>query len=296
MDKNKKIIAKISAAFVGILLLLTFFSNTIFNFNLTNVSVAFTREGVLVRNAVGRGIAEFAEVDEYFSEIAGRVEVFVSEGDFVYVGDELYTIFADVEEITVVAERDGVVRNIGITPNRYVDRNERILNVGAIESGFKAIVYLMESVDFLQVGDTVTLNIHVRNLLAMPGSIYSLMLVEGRLRVEVRFESDRVSGGETVELQAEHISTLFDTLVPNNALRTDTSGNFVLVAEMVEGTLRNEYFARRINASIIAQDSRNTAVILHTEQQLPIIINSDRIVLEGDRIRIVSGSDLVGIR
>jgi hypothetical protein len=146
------------------------------------------------------------------------------------------------------------------------------------------------------VEDTVTLNIRARDLLAMPGSIYSLVFVEGRLRAEVRFESDSVSGGETVELRAERISSLFETIVPNNAIRTDTFGDFVLFAEMVEGTLRNEYFARRISARVIAKDSRNAAVFLFTEQRLPIIINSDRTVSEGERIRIVSGSDLVGIR
>jgi len=97
MDANKKLIAKIGGVFVAILLFLTFFSSTIYNFNLPSVVVGYTREGVLTNYAEGRGVVEFARMELYYADATGRIELGATAGDSVKAGGELYSITSDVQ-------------------------------------------------------------------------------------------------------------------------------------------------------------------------------------------------------
>ena len=377
MVKNKKPLVKIGLVFIGLLLFLTFFSNTIFDFNLTNVAVDFPRDGVLSRVADGTGIVQFMETDRYFAQASGRITLHVTEGDTVSAYDLLFTIDGDTEnlqrildgllaekerislridratdnlerthvelrrssgnqrraieatiadiefqikeleldlrvsqseverlreeitgkeEISVLSERDGKVLSIFAVSGTTVNENAIIMEIGVPEIGFKSIVMLPENVDFLSVGDEVVFDIRARNMFGVTGEINNITFENGQLRTEVHFHEENLTGGEGLALRVQYISEQHDLLVPNRALRSDRSGDYVLVAEMVSGRLRNEFYARRMQVLVISRDNLNTAVVMLTDDRLPIIIDSDRMVSADDRIRIVGGSDLIGIR
>ena len=456
MDGHKKLIAKIGAVFVGVLLFLTFFSNTIANFNLPSVTVDFTKEGVLTKYAEGRAVVEYVEKDMYYAEFSGRITLLVSAGETVKEDDELYTIEADVESlmqmlddytlneeriklrleratadtsraqeilgnfineatefdpseydfelqrlqtavevaqrdfddftvlyeagsvslreledmqaalesldsqlqlqrdrmgraqdeharsfrdrrrdleravadsrnqireqefelsasqreteklreqieaggiVTVLAERFGSVREIRFDTGMYVSKNEPIIAIGAADGGFKADVHLPESVDYISVGDTVMLEARARGITNLQGEINSLIHEDGVLKAEVRFRSSAVRSGETVELRVSETSRVFKYILPNAAVRNDGPGSYYLLyTEMVEGSSRNEYFARRLPVEVLSYDNINTAISISSDERLPFIINSDRAVSEGDKIRIVGESDFEDVR
>lgn len=89
---RKKFIGRMMVVFLGVMILLTFFSNTINNFSLPRVKVEQPASGALVKEINGKGIIEAKEPVEIFvdSESNKRVqEVKVKAGDKVKMGQEL---------------------------------------------------------------------------------------------------------------------------------------------------------------------------------------------------------------
>ena len=99
MAQPKSLIIKLSAAFLSVLLFLTFFSNTIFTLNLPGVVVGFPTSGVVASTHRGFGDIEFAEVSSLFAQDGGRINFAVGAGDSVNYGDVLFTTEADRQEL-----------------------------------------------------------------------------------------------------------------------------------------------------------------------------------------------------
>ncbi|MCL1975938.1 MAG: HlyD family secretion protein [Firmicutes bacterium] len=421
MDAYKKLILKISAIFVGVLLFLTLFSHTIYTFNLPGVVVEYPREGAIIRTATGRGIVDFVAKDVYYADIAGKIELLVTEGEIVNAGNILYNISADdkldadmlrlwleraredkvyaqtglqelrvggaeydkeiektrlllqtaqkdvedaialyavgaipkkdlddkqavfnnlqlqyqqqsqkkqndvqelekkvrdlqyqIEEyelqlnegvkgkITAMAQQSGVIREIGanIETGAYINQNEQVMKIGVSEKNFKANILLPANVDYLKLGDDVTLSIRSRNIYNIPGVIKRLIMEEGRLQAEVRFAAEGVSGGETAEIMVHDTSELYKAIIPLSAVRTDANREYILYAERVKGSFGYEYHTKRLDIWVQAQNNYTAAIWLFStsEEKIAVIVNSDKPIFEGDRVRIVGGSDLVEIR
>ena len=462
MDKSKKILIKVGVVFISLLIFLTFFSNTIYNFNLPSVSVAFPGPNVLRRIADGRGVVDFAEHDLYYATLPGRLTLYVAEGQTITEGERLFSIRTDIEtlermlddnalteerillrleraqsdliraetnlreardpamqgdfdpsefdfeiarlqraiesarrelaelsllydlgavarielyqaeqfieslytlievqyerrqtayenfqrnrserarnterdlgrlisdiEFTIreqefellairaaaerlrqqiredalvhtYAERDGVIREVRADAGAHVHSNARIMSVGAREAGFKAIVYLSEDAEFLFVGAAVTINVSARNLYGLRGVVDNVFFIGNRLRVDVRFDADRLTGGEIAHMRVERISMTHEVVIPNSAVRESAMGYYFLYVERHRGTFRDEFILNSMSILIIDRDSRNSAVTFMSEHlRIPIVISSDRVVNAGDSVRIVGGSDLIAIR
>jgi multidrug efflux pump subunit AcrA (membrane-fusion protein) len=418
-DTGKRLILRLGLIFIGILLFLTFFSRTIYDFNLPSVVVDYPREGAITRSANGRGIVDFAVKDSYYAHVPGKVYLLVAEGEAVVEGGGLYSIVADLQdlqrsleeylrnedalklrlqkaradrgsaqlsvsdaainaalkdladaqilyeagaiarreleekqtaldelqsrfqqglkdvqksvgdlqfaidqcelemadnrreilrleeqidaqgEIIVPAESSGIVRQISslIDNGAFVGKNELIMKIGVTGAGFSTTFELPESVNYLNIGDTVAFNISSRNIYGISGEICGLIIAEGRLKATVQFVAADAAGGEVAEVKVQDTSELFQSVLPNSAVRSDSYGNHVLYVEAVKGFFGYEYYARRINVWLEANNSYNTAIrIFDNDGNVPIIINSDKAISEGDRVRIVGGSDLVEIR
>lgn len=202
-------------------------------------------------------------------------------------------------EITVTAASAGMVRQIGggLESGAWAAKNELIMKIGVAEGGFMASFELPGSADYLKIGDTVTVNIGSGELHGISGEITGLLMIGGRLQAETRFAAQNVSGGEAAEIKVANTSQLYPSILPNSALRSDSYGDHVLYVEAVKGFFGYEYYACRTNVWLEDQNNYNAAIrVFNSEEKLPVIVNSDKPVSEGDRVRIVGGSDLVEIR
>ncbi len=85
---RKKRILRISYIFIGVMLFLTFFSNTINNFSLPRVSVEQPVSGALIKEVTASGVIEAKDTEKVYSR-QGRLvnEVRVKPGDKVSKGD-----------------------------------------------------------------------------------------------------------------------------------------------------------------------------------------------------------------
>lgn len=93
---NKK---TIGGFFLIFILLLTFFSRTIYTYYLPKVTAVKPYQGQLSKVETGYGSAEWADVDSIYIEEKGIVdEMFVNEGEYVEAGQVLFTMKYDKEE------------------------------------------------------------------------------------------------------------------------------------------------------------------------------------------------------
>lgn len=89
----------VGIAVLAVLLLLIFFSKTIYGYNLPVVTAAKPENGRLSKLEMSSGIAAYSEVGNIYNTVGGTVEeVLVNEGDTVKEGQELYRLSFDRDE------------------------------------------------------------------------------------------------------------------------------------------------------------------------------------------------------
>lgn len=198
---------------------------------------------------------------------------------------------------TVTAANPGVVvfTGVNIESGAFVDKNTKIMEIGLMESEF----YIEASVSENQIAITdESVPIIKVNGASSPinGKVAKLYHESGELNVRVEFFLEGLRGGEKAELRFEYISPKYPTTLPNSAIHEDQYGKYILYAEKVKAALGYEFYARKMPVNLIENDRLRSAVNLYSSERIPVITNSDAPVSEGDKIRIVDGSDIVEIR
>lgn len=93
---NKK---TVGGFFLAALILLIFFSKTVYTFNLPTVTAVKPQKGTLDKLEVSTGIADWADVKNVYAPVAGTAgKVFVKEGDRVMAGQALFQMDFDRDE------------------------------------------------------------------------------------------------------------------------------------------------------------------------------------------------------
>jgi HlyD family secretion protein len=106
---KKKTIARIAAIFTGMMILLTFFSNTINNFSLPRVQVEKPISGALIKEVTGEGTVEAVEETSVYASAGRRVEqIKIKAGDKVKKG-----------QIIAVLEKSELEEQLKIETIRY---------------------------------------------------------------------------------------------------------------------------------------------------------------------------------
>ena len=86
-------------------------------------------------------------------------------------------------------------------------------------------------------------------------------------------------------MQVSHSSEQFGTTLPQRALCSDSSGDYVLIAREKGTVMGTQTFAERVNVSVIERDGATAAVSGGFSPEDEIIVSSARPVAEGDRVR-----------
>lgn len=81
----------------------------------------------------------------------------------------------------------------------------------------------------------------------------------GSKKLTFNLEGD-VTAGQSLTLSVGDKSSNYDYTVPNNAVREDKDGKFILVLEQKSSPLGNRYFAVRKDVEVLASDDRRTAI------------------------------------
>lgn len=108
---------------------------------------------------------------------------------------------------------------------------------------------------------------------------------EGKYRVEVLLPQGSVLPGQSVEVQVSCSSEQFGTTLPQRALRSDSSGDYVLIVRERSTVMGSQAFAERVNVSVIERDGATAAISGGFLPEDKVIVSSARPIAEGDRVR-----------
>lgn len=108
--KKREWVKTAAIIFLSVLLVLTFFSNTIMNYSLPEVAAQYVESGTITAKIRGTGVIESGDPYEVMTELTGRTieSVKVKAGDKVEKGDVLFELKPDEESTTLKEARDAV--------------------------------------------------------------------------------------------------------------------------------------------------------------------------------------------
>lgn len=103
---RKKVTGRLLVIFTVMMVLLTFFSNTINNFTLPRVTLESPSSGVLIKEISGKGNVEAKAVHEEYADGNYKVlEVMVKAGDYVKKGQPILSLDIDTLKASILDEK-----------------------------------------------------------------------------------------------------------------------------------------------------------------------------------------------
>jgi len=167
----------------------------------------------------------------------------------------------------IVALAGGIVKEVSISPGNQTVPDMPLLIIEIVDRGYSLnFPVTAEQANRVNVGDIGEVD---RGWYWRPGDDLRATLVGirsdpqnpivGRL-LHFAISGENVESGTQLNVILAQRSENYDVIVPNNAMRSDTNGDFVLLIESRSGPLGNRYIATRADVNILASDDTHTAV------------------------------------
>ena len=95
-----------------------------------------------------------------------------------------------------------------------------------------------------------------------------------------------VTPGQSLTLAVGEKSANYDYTVPNNAIREDKDGKYILVIEQKPSPLGSRYYAVRRNVEVLASDSQRSAISGDVYAYEYVVTTATKPVEEGQQVRL----------
>ena len=197
------------------------------------------------------------------------------------------------EENQVVAKTAGTIETIDCAPGDTKLKGDLLCTIEVPDLGYTmSFSVTNDQARRLKPGDTATVSNYywgnqivatLESIKADPKNPQTNKL----LTFEVKGD---VTAGTELTISVGQKSANYDIIVPNNAIRSDTNGRFVLVIESKSSPLGNRYIARRVEVQVLAEDDINSAVTADLSYGDYVITTSNAPVKSGDMVRLADNA------
>ena len=189
---------------------------------------------------------------------------------------------------TVISPVSGVIESIGVTVGSKAEANTPLLTVTLSDMGYTmSCTVTAEQAANIRVGETANIQWYYYGNAptARVTSIKSDPSSQGRSRIVTLEVTGEVNPGTSLTFSLGEKNASYDTVVPNSAVREDSSGKFVLVVSARSTPLGNRYTARRVDVTVLASDETNSAVSGAVSGEY-VITNSTTPISNGMQVRL----------
>ena len=104
--------------------------------------------------------------------------------------------------------------------------------------------------------------------------------------LKFEIQSPEVEAGETIQLSVGENTKSYDLTVPNNAVREDNNGKFILIVSSKESPLGNRYIATRVDVQVLDSDDLLTAISGSLSGYEYVITTTTKPVSAGMQVRL----------
>lgn len=197
-------------------------------------------------------------------------------------------------ENQIVAPVAGEISEICYTAGQNAPAGEILCMVEVPDMGYTmTITVTSDQAKRIRVGDegTVTNYYWGSTITAQVNSIRNDPKDPQKSRLVTLDVYGDTNAGATLTVAIGSRSMDYDNVVPNNAIRSDSNGSFVLLVEAKNSPLGNNYYARRTPVEVIASDDFNSAVTGEFNWGDYVITTSTAPVSNGDMVRMADGQN-----
>ncbi|MCM1179676.1 MAG: HlyD family efflux transporter periplasmic adaptor subunit [Clostridium sp.] len=193
---------------------------------------------------------------------------------------------SDLKEIK--AKEDGVVSEIACKEGDSVTADAALAKIQLAESGYIVNVTVTKpQAKLVRAGDEATvenvwdddIEATVKSIKASPDNPNQNMLITFEVK-------GNVNPGETLALSAGTKSNRYDAVVPNNAIREDSKGKFVLIVTVKGTPLGNRYKVKRADVEVQASDDTSSGVTGGVYEYDNVVTTSSKPLENGMQVRL----------
>ena len=208
--------------------------------------------------------------------------------------DKLRQDVADLKnestDSTVVSSVAGLVKSINVSSGNNAEPNTPLVVIEVADRGYSATFSVTnEQSKRVKIGDTAEV------MTSYWGSNISATLVGIKPDTDVptnrvlvfNLKGEDLESGTQINITIAQRSATYDTIVPNQAIRQDSNGTFVLIIDVRSTPLGNRYIAKRIDVQVLATDDTHTAISGALSQWGDsVITTSTKPIQPNDQVRI----------
>ena len=193
----------------------------------------------------------------------------------------------DLKEVK--SKEEGIVAQIDFKEGDSVTADAPLAKIQLAESGYivKGTITKAQS-KLIRVGNEATVeNIWDDDMQASVKSIKADTENPNQNMI-VTFEvKGNIDVGQNLALSVGEKSSRYDAVVPNNAIREDSKGKFVLVVTVKGTPLGNRYKVKRADVEVMASDDNSSGVTGGVYEYDNVVTNSSKPLEEGMQVRLV---------
>lgn len=188
----------------------------------------------------------------------------------------------------ITSRTNGVISDINVSVGNRINDGDLLAKALDTHSQYKIELLVdMEKLDLITPESTIEINVRgIQEMLT--GNILSINPDEDNDR---QYKISILIQGQEHQLNRRNASVkiitespIYDTIIPNSALRRDRDGHYVLVLREKDGLLGKSYVAHRVNVRLIDSDN-SLAAIEGLRINEPIIVSSTGVLTNGSRVR-----------
>lgn len=206
--------------------------------------------------------------------------------------ESIHSLQTDIDRFKALCSPvDGYIWEIGANMGAAVDTTKPVFMIADNSGGFHAeFTVNAQEGKYLSAGDSVTVRIPSLENMKIDAEISSINLVrtdtDTVLKINVTFDGPDLKGGELAVISIKKESGIYDTIVPNEAIRSDTNGRkYVYVIKERKSSIGREFYLQKAYIYIRASDKVNAAVSEGLRSFEKVVAESSRTVMAGDRVK-----------
>ena len=194
---------------------------------------------------------------------------------------------ADAAGGEITAQVAGVISSMKIVAGETLESGTSVASIEMTEKGYTASFSVtLDQAKKVKVGDNADIQYFWGGEAQAKLTQIKADQSDSQKKLLVFDITGDVTPGQSLQLVLGGKGQPYECIIPNNAIKEDSNGKFVLTVVAKSSPLGNRYIAKRADITVLASDGVNTAVTGVVQSDF-IISTSTKPINAGDQVRLV---------
>lgn len=207
--------------------------------------------------------------------------------DIKRLEEKVEKIKADAAGGEITAQVAGIVSSMKIVAGETLESGTSVASIEMTEKGYTASFSVtLDQAKKVKIGDNADIQYFWGGDAQAKLTQIKADQSDSQKKQLVFDITGDVTPGQSLQLVLGGKGQPYECIIPNNAIKEDSNGKFVLTVVAKSSPLGNRYIAKRADITVLASDGVNTAVTGVVQSDF-IISTSTKPINAGDQVRLV---------